>query len=213
MVSFDGSSSAGFIEVARNRDMPRALRDAKPEWRFDLDPDGLQTLQVGLKVLLQAAFTNEGQSTEFVDVDGAGRVIRTKGVRRKQALMLPMPTLRFGCRNTDRPDVKRSMLKTRERRQYEAPGAFVMVVSGGIHDLMMFLVLHLLTAEGMAGMLARCPAPRPREWEKTCENWLLRTGHGRKSEYCSDACKTRAHAKRKKEEQSTSVTDQLRGKQ
>ena len=195
LVSFDGSPAAGYVEVVRRPKgwapegyyAPLGL-DALPEkrhrypksgptpkWKFDLDPDALQTLQVELGMVLAVGFGGP-------DVFGAGG-----------GSTLPMPSLRFGVRNTHRPDVKLSTLTRRERQTYTAPGAYVLQVSGSTHDLVLYLVLHLLTAADMAGMLARCPAPAPRNWKQSCHHLFIRTGHGRKREYCTDACRVRAN--------------------
>jgi hypothetical protein len=176
LISFDGSPSAGHVEtLRRSKDMPRFIRADMPHG-LAMDADALQHLQVELNLMLQAGFGGPG-------VSGGS---------------LPMPSLRFGVRNLHRGDAKMSGLKRRERRDYAAPGAYVLQVTGTTHDLVLYLVLHLLTAENMAGVLARCDrAPAPNNWQERCNRWFIRTGHGRRREFCSNACRTRHAAEQR----------------
>ena len=174
LVSFDGSPAAGHVEVLRSRHAPKVARKRMAR-QSRLDPDALETLQVELQAVLEAGYS------------GA----------RFDAGSMPLPSLRFGARNANRGNLKVSTMKRRERRAYTAPGAYVLHVAGTTHDLTLFLVLHLLTVENMAGVLSRCPAPAPYDWKARCDRWFLRTGHGQKRKSCSDACRVRWSEERK----------------
>ncbi len=103
------------------------------------------------------------------------------------------PSLRFGVRRVRAP-AKRSTLRPHEHRAYQAAGAAVLRVEGGLTDLVPFLVGHLLTAPGMM-TVARCPAPRAGHRREPCGRWFVQqvTGPGRPRDYCSDACRVRAN--------------------
>jgi hypothetical protein len=174
LASFDGSPEAGHLHVMGVLTLDRGTQVTGP---VDLAPDALQTLGVELGMLLDAGFvgTNEYGST------------------------FPMASLRFGVRNAHRTDVKLSTLTRRERRTYAGPGAFVLQVSGSQHDVVLYAVLHLLTAENMAGMLGRCMAPAARNRQARCNRWILRTGHGRRRETCDVNCRNRRASEKRAE--------------
>lgn len=104
--------------------------------------------------------------------------------------MLPLPTLLFGVRNVE--------------------GVVIRRVTGNPRDVLMYLVLHALTTEDMAGMLTRCQAPAPYDWKRKCDNWCLRTGRGFKRQCCSHKCRTRKYSKNEKKKR-LSIADQLKG--
>jgi hypothetical protein len=174
LVSFDDSTAAGHIElIRRGKGWSRALQPLAPAGRVDLDRDDLLILQDLVRQLLE------------VGLDRPDAIKRT----------VAMPSLAFGIRSQPRGDLKLSALSLRERRAYTSAGAYVLQVRGTARDLVLYLTLHLLTAPHMAGVLARCPAPAPNKWEEPCNRWFLRTGNGRRREYCSDACRVRRHYK------------------
>jgi hypothetical protein len=176
LASFDGSSAAGHVELLRRSpsDLPLFIRRSVPH-ASALDPDSLQTLHVELRLVLDAALGGERAA-------------------------MPLPTLSFGGRAA-RDEQKRSTLSRRARRDYRAPGAYVLQVAGSVHDVTMYLALHLLTAAGMAGAVGRClaPAPAPRnprlrrrgQDRPRCEKFFIRGGQGRPREFCSPACRVR----------------------
>jgi hypothetical protein len=71
-------------------------------------------------------------------------------------------------------------------------GQYVVAVDGRVRDVVLYQVMRLLTAPGMV-VLARCPAPAPNDWSRTCGNWLVTRGRhrGRPSTYCSMKCRVR----------------------
>lgn len=92
---------------------------------------------------------------------------------------------------------KVSIMKAKERQDYFASGAYVLLVDGALRDLVRFLVGVLLTQPGMV-MIKRCPAPMPNNWKQQCDRFLLGTqGRGRPRMFCSDACRVRASEKAK----------------
>lgn len=229
LVSFDGSPATGFVEVLRratgpvpagyyqpvgldpdgqvvgfdsegnvipnpdSRQRVVKLCSSTSEWKFNLDPGALESLRTELGCLVSVGFDGP-----YALGPGGGST-------------LDLPTLRFGVRNVMRADVKLSMLTCRDRRIYEAPGAYVLQVTGSARDLVLYLVLHLLTAERVAGMLARCQAPAPHNWQERCNRWFLRTGHGRRRTSCSDKCGDRIwseeRAKKLKKKDVTAVVN------
>jgi hypothetical protein len=116
----------------------------------------------------------------------------------------PFPSLQFGAIHRSRQSPgKLSRATKSERRAYAAPGAYTQLVVGKLRDLVPFLVLHLLTAPGMA-VIARCPAPAPNDRTSRCGRFLVTAGRGRPRKFCSrKACRIRNHAEvvRKQEEE------------
>lgn len=196
LASFDGSPAAGYVEmIRREKGWSRGLQALAPDGRLGLERDDLLLLQHLLNQLLDPEF---GLSRSEGDEQG---LLMSPEAPTRTVLM---PSLGFGVRNLSRGDLKLSAMSARERRAYTSAGAYVLQVRGTARDLVLYLTLQLLTAQRMAGVLARCPAPAPNNWTERCERWFLRTGHGRKREYCSDACRVRRHAeetaKRQKKE-------------
>lgn len=73
------------------------------------------------------------------------------------------------------------------------PNKSDLLVDGELHDLVPFLVLHLITSHQVE--IARCEAPFPKKWERHCGRFYVWLGRGRPKMFCSDACKTRHHDK------------------
>ena len=73
------------------------------------------------------------------------------------------------------------------------PDTSDLLVDGDLHDLVPFLVLHLITLRQVE--IARCDAPFPNNWARHCGRFYVWLGRGRPKMFCSDACKTRQHGK------------------
>lgn len=102
-----------------------------------------------------------------------------------------LPSLRFGVsRIRERP--AKLPRGARERRAVEGPGAFRRTVSGRLRDVVRYAFERTLTEPGTVH-LARCPAPAPRDWSRTCGRWFLKGGRrGPAARYCSERCRVRA---------------------
>jgi hypothetical protein len=69
-------------------------------------------------------------------------------------------------------------------------------VSGGLRDLLLYTVWHLLTRPD-ALAVARCEAPAAGNWKQTCGKWFVKRGgrRGPSRKHCSDACRQRVFRK------------------
>jgi len=105
------------------------------------------------------------------------------------------PSLRLGVRRVA-PEAPR--LSRAARRRYRTQtGAYEVWVDGALRDVVPYLVLRVLAGPGAAS-LARCPAPargRPEDGRR-CGRLFLLPATGRPRQFCSNACKVRAHAER-----------------
>lgn len=103
--------------------------------------------------------------------------------------------LRYGVtRVRARPDKQPN--GAAERRRVNGAGAFRMTVSGRLRAVTLYAFIRTLTEPG-AVMLSRCPAPAPNDRESTCGRFVIGGQRiGRPPEYCSDACRVRAHRQR-----------------
>jgi hypothetical protein len=99
---------------------------------------------------------------------------------------LPCPSLRFGI----------------------WPNSSELLVDGDLHDLVPFLVLHLLTSRQV--VVARCAAPFRGDWARHCGRLYVWKGRGRPKMFCSDACKTRHHDKVKYDREAADTKRQKR---
>jgi len=150
---------------------------------LSLDATALQRLRDELRAVIHSGFPHDRSI-------GPDRIERTWAVRQR-----PVPyRLLFGTVRVrdEEPIVKPSR---KEKRQREAPGAYELIVSGDMSDLVPYLVMHLLTAS-KAVAVARCPAPAPNNWDERCRQFLIRSGQGHPREFCSEACRVRSHAER-----------------
>ena len=171
--SFDASEGTGFLRVVGLR----AYTSLQA-----LDADKLQRLREGLAGVFRSGFPLDPQPGYEHE--------RTWAVRlRPEPYQLLFGTVRV---RDEEPIVKPSR---KEKRQREAPGAYELVVSGAVEDLIPYLVMHLLTAP-KAVAVGRCPAPSPNNWDARCHRFLLRTTPGHPREFCSEACRVRSHAER-----------------
>lgn len=155
--SFDGSPDAAHLVIWRDREARPSFMPA-PRPVLN-DPDWLERLQMDLNLVLDA-----------LDEDSP---------------IVPVHVWLQPRRN--RADQHRSKLLAEARRAYEAPGAFVMHVGGELHDVVIYCVLQLLMAPGMAGRLARCPAHTSHSSDERCRKWFVEKRLHKK--WCSDACK------------------------
>jgi hypothetical protein len=169
---FDGSAAAGYVEVRRQRrTLPTFLRK-----KLTRDAADWEQVRTNLLLALQQGF------------DGT------------QLGLLPLPSLRFAVRSTQRKAPgKLSRASNGERRAYRAPGAYVLQVDGTIADLVTYLVLHLLTGPDVT--IGRCPAPAPYTKDTRCNRFVVTTGQGRPRVFCSEACRVRNHAEQLQQEQ------------
>ncbi|MBY0494333.1 MAG: hypothetical protein K2Y23_08950 [Cyanobacteria bacterium] len=81
---------------------------------------------------------------------------------------------------------------------HDRKDVFVNWISGELRDLLLYTTWHLLTkAKPVA--LARCSAPAPGDWSKTCGNWLVKQGgrRGPSATRCSATCRQRVNRKKK----------------
>ena len=162
--SFDGSVGAGHV----------AVFDDGVLGRQHTGPDELQTLHVDLNGTLEYGLDHRpdlGWSPTF-----------------------SLPTLRLAARNMLRPEIKRSRSTRREQRAHDEAGAFVLYAAGSLRDLVLFLTLHLLAADGMSGAVRRCQAPAVGNRRERCGKWFVRKmGPGQPRLHCTDNCRVRFH--------------------
>jgi len=105
--------------------------------------------------------------------------------------MHSLRSLRFGVvREEARPN--KLPKNARERKRILGPGAFKLVLSGKLGDLMVYALMRTLTEPG-AVTLGRCPAPAPNDWSRRCGRFVISgKRRGRPAQYCSDACRIRS---------------------
>jgi hypothetical protein len=196
VASFDGSASAGHVQVYTGQREPWRPSFSRPTTVQHMAPvpdaedwDELEVLRLKLDDLLRRGFAHPTvPSAKYSNSETP-----------TGAWVTDLPSLRFGVRGGRRPSVKVSRLGAKDRRAHLAPGAYVLLVDGTLPDLVLFLAAHLLAvAPGMVAV-ARCAAPRASEWHERCGQFFIQTGIGRPRLYCSDSCYRRATDKRKYE--------------
>jgi hypothetical protein len=166
--SFDGRTSGGL----------RVVYDAGQAELADRDDGGtapgLEEIRRHLEAVLRSGFPPE-----------AGY----PGVRGSR--VQPLASLQFGTRRVEGP-----ISKVNRRALGHVAGSYELWVDGGLRDVLLFTLLHLLTTSG-AGIVARCPAPAEGDWSRKCGRWFLaaREGPGRPPEYCSPRCTGRERDK------------------
>jgi hypothetical protein len=66
---------------------------------------------------------------------------------------------------------------------------------GDASDAVIRDVLRRMSALRVTVVVERCPAPAAGDWNRRCGNWLVTRGggRGRRSTYCSPACRIRVH--------------------
>lgn len=142
----------------------------------------------------------EGESMTPTQVEGLREEIRQMLDDSRRELdtedTLELPSLRFDIRRArDRPP-KLSGGRAK-RREVENAEAFLLIVKGGLRDLILYLLMRALTQPG-AIHLSRCPAPAPGDWTRACGRYFISGGHvGRPAQYCSPACRVRMDRKRR----------------
>lgn len=168
------------------------LRIVGPVSARSVESETLERLRIALKATLQSGFWEDR-------LVGTDTIERTWEVRmRPHAYQLRFGTVR---RRDETPYAEPSQNPSRRaKRQHAAPGAYELVVSGPVSDLVPYLAMHLLTAPGAAS-IGRCPAPAPNNWDARCHQFLLRTTQGHPREFCSEACRVRSHAERARKKQ------------
>lgn len=109
--------------------------------------------------------------------------------------MHSLRSLRFGVvREEARPS--KLPKNARERKRILGPGAFKLILSGKLGDLMVYALMRTLTEPG-AVTLDRCPAPASQDWSRRCGRFVISgKRRGRPARYCSNACRIRSFRER-----------------